>query len=472
MKFDLCCKTGALTGLRATVMGLGHHGGGAASARFLASRGARVTVTDLRPEAELAESTAELRGLGIRYVLGRHEEADFLEPDLVVKNPAVPLTSPYLKLSRSRSIPIETDVSLFLRFSANPILAVTGSKGKSTAASAIHHVLRTSLPSSRLGGNITVSPLTFIEDLAPGDPVVLELSSWQLGDLEGSGLLKPRISLITVLLPDHMNRYAGMEDYVRDKQVVYRGQGPGDHAIFNRDDPLQRRFAGETKAEAWHFSANPLPAEIQGAWLEERGGLCRIHGREQVILREPIKILGRHNRMNLLAAGLALTLYGVPAEETARGLQDFRGIEHRLEYFAERRGIRCYNDSAATIPEATAAAIRSVPFPVHLILGGTDKNIDFTPLRKVLHLPESIALLAGTGTDKLLPLVRETGVCFGGPFDTLAEAVDFTLKNARPGSSVLFSPACTSFGMFRDEFERGRLFKETLLGRLGPGRRG
>ena len=177
----------ATPGLRVTVMGLGVHGGGLASALFFARRGAEVTVTDLRGPDALAPSIERLAGLPVRYVLGRHDVADFESADLVIKNPAVPTGSPFLAAARDRAVPVETDVSVFLSLARCPVIAVTGTKGKSTTASAIHHGLLRASPRARLGGNITVSPLEFLDDLAPTDPVVLELSSWQLGDLGGPG---------------------------------------------------------------------------------------------------------------------------------------------------------------------------------------------------------------------------------------------------------------------------------------------
>ena len=447
-------------------MGLGLHGGGLTTALYFARHGARVTVTDNRKNPEVfASILPRLEQAGIRTVLGRHEQRDFIQTDLIIKNPAVPSSSPFLQVAAERGLPIETDLSVFLQLSSNPLIAITGSKGKSTTATAVHSCLLSEYPGARLGGNIAVSPLTFLDQIDPSSPVVLELSSWQLGDLGGKRLLAPKISLVTVLLPDHMNRYSGMEEYVEDKKVIFGDQAAGDIAIFNADDPLQRGFPDETEAKAYTFSSARLPAGLEGAWLESGGGRCRIHGGESVILRESLKLLGEHNRMNLLAAGLALALYGVPPEAAAEGLSGFGGVEHRLECFAETGGIRFYDDSTATIPHATALAVRSVPPPVNLIAGGTDKNIDFSPLREILPIPESIALLAGSGTEKMLPLLEEMDVPYGGPFDGLAAAVDFALGRAAPGSSVLFSPGCTSFGMFQNEFERGRRFKEAVLGR-------
>ena len=440
------------------------NGGGLASAVFFASRGARVTVTDLKSREELEVPLEELKCFSIRYVLGKHEKKDFSSSDLIMKNPAVPQDSPFLEFGRSRGIPIESDISLFLRRTSSPILAVTGSKGKSTTASAIYHVLKKSYPDCRLGGNITVSPLMFPEELSPDTPVVLELSSWQLGDIRGKGILKPLISLTTVLLPDHMNRYSGMDEYIEDKKLIFQDQNREDFALFNRDDPLQKDFPKATKARSFFFSSEALPDGREGAWLEKGGaGKIRINGIEDEIFGRRLLVLGEHNRTNLLAAGLALALYGIKPGEIRAGLSSFPGIEHRLEFFAEINGIRFYNDSAATIPHATSWALRALPLPIHLITGGTDKNIDFSPLEEVVTIPDRIILLEGSGTDKIISILKSLNVPYEGPFDNLAEAVSRSYEGSSPGSSVLFSPACTSFGMFRNEFERGRQFKETVM---------
>jgi UDP-N-acetylmuramoylalanine--D-glutamate ligase len=460
-------KVEDLRGLRATVMGLGLHGGGLASARFLAESGADVTVTDMKDEAALANSVAALEGLPIRYVLGRHELEDFSEADLVVKNPAVRPDSPFLVAAKA----VETDISLFLRFSSSPLIAVTGSKGKSSVSSAIHHVLASTGRRAFLGGNITVSPLTFLGLCGPGTPVVLELSSWQLADLKGLEVLKPRVAVITSIMPDHMNRYSSMEDYVADKRLIYADQGPGSYTLCNADDGWGVSFASETRGDVlWYSDAH---AGLPGAWIEAstaRRGLFSPSG-DPAIAEEivPARILvpGEHQRKNMLAAALACRCFGLDAASVSAAIASFPGVEHRLELFAEKDGIAWYNDSAATIPQAVGAALSSFPRPVVLITGGTDKNIDFNPFRSVYAKAKKLVLLSGTGTDKLLPILIQEGVPFLGPFDDLRKAVAEAASVARAGEIVLLSPGCASFGMFVHEFDRGRKFKETVLDYLG-----
>jgi len=456
----------SIPGMKVTVMGLGISGGGVASALFFARHGAQVTVTDLRPERILRESMAQLREYPVRYVLERHDDADFAHADLVIKNPAVAPSSSFLQSARERGVAVETDLSVFLSIARNPILAVTGSKGKSTTASAIAFGLSRVFPGTRLGGNITVSPLAFLDELEPRLPVVLELSSWQLGDLKGRGLLRPAVSAFTVILPDHLDKYPGMAEYVADKRVLFQEQLPEQHAVFNLDDPWQKDFPRETRARALFYSHSPLAEELQGAWLENERGMARIAGNRaarEILASTPLQ--GLHNRMNLLCAGLALQLFGIKSQVVRKALAEFPGVEHRLELFLEWHGVRFFNDSAATIPHATMQALRSLPSPVVLITGGTDKNIDFAPLAEVARLPRAIVLLQGTGTEKIRSVLDSLGVAYEGPFATLEDAVKTGMARASQcgaGSSILFSPGCTSFGMFLNEFDRGRKFKETV----------
>ncbi len=444
----------SLAGLRVTVMGLGLHGGGLASALFFARRGATVTVTDLKDAAALGASLEQLRGA--RTVLGRHDEVDFAQADLVIKNPGVRPSSPFLQVARRHGVPIETDISVFLRCAGNPILAVTGTKGKSTTAAAIHHVLAAARPAARLGGNITVSPLAFVDELDPAAPVVLELSSWQLGDLRGKGLLDPDVSLVTNLLPDHMNAYASMAEYVADKKVIFEGQSAAHAAVLNGDDPLQAGFAGETRARCFAFAR--ARAARRGGWLEGERGIVDVAGEREVVL-EQTRLDGEHNRLNLLAAAVALRIFGVDAAVICDRLAGFAGLEHRLELCREKNGVRFYNDSAATMPHATIEALRALSGPVLLIAGGTDKNIDFAPLVEEAGRAAAVYLLQGTATEKLRALLDAAALGYRGPYASLEAVVAAAAADAQPGAAVLFSPGCASFGMFDNEFDRGRRFK-------------
>jgi UDP-N-acetylmuramoylalanine--D-glutamate ligase len=452
--------------MKVTVMGLGLNGGGLASARYFARHGARVTVTDLRTPELLKDSIEQLSGLPVRYVLEKHEEQDFTTADLVIKNPAVAPTSRFLEAARSHSVPIETDLSIFFSIVKNPVIGVTGSKGKSTTASAIAFGLGRVDSATVLAGNITVSPLDFVDGMSPRSPVVLELSSWQLGDLRGRGLLRPAISAFTVILPDHLDRYNGMGDYIADKKVIFQEQERDQKAVFNLDDPWQREFPRETRAQPFFYSASDLPDGLRGAWLEGEKGIVRLSAAEEKTILSGKRLPGAHNAVNLLCAGLVLGIYGVKADVARKALSEFPGVEHRLEMFRQWRQLRFYNDSAATIPQATVQAIKSVEPPVVLIMGGSDKNMDFSPFAEVARAPRALVLLAGSGTEKIRSLLDKEGVAYKGPFGDLASAVDTAITAAGGGeepAAVLFSPGCTSFGMFRNEFDRGARFKQTVL---------
>ena len=448
-----------ISGMKVTVMGLGLNGGGMASARFFASKGAEVTVTDLRTEDILAPSMEKLKDCNIRYVLGRHDINDFKNADLVIKNPAVRKTSEFLEAAEI----IETDLSVFLRLCRdNKIIAVTGSKGKSTTVSAIYHTLKTFNSRAKLGGNITTSPLSFIDDIEKDDPVVLELSSWQLADLKNKNLLHPDIAVITNILPDHQNSYSSMDEYVEDKKLIYRDQNRDQITLCPFDDAYGESFYTETEAEGIYFSASPLPEKIKGAYLDkEKNGYFRDRSTVR-ILDNNLTLKGEHNRLNLLAAASSLYLFGVPADTIISTLSEFRGIPDRMEYIAEKNGICFYNDTTATIPEAVIAAASSFRKKIRLISGGTDKELDFEVLGNLKNKTEMIYLLEGTATDKMIPVLEKNSIKYKGPYCSLEKAFSNALADASEGENIIMSPGCASFGMFKNEFERGEKFRQLV----------
>lgn len=441
-------------------MGLGLHGGGAASARFFAAAEARVTVTDLRDASVLKDSIGLLDGLDIEYVLGRHRFEDFESADIVIKNPGVPRDSQYLK----RAQRVETDISVFLDFVKNPLVAVTGSKGKSTTASAVHFVLEALHSEAYLGGNITVSPLTFLPEILekPQAPVILELSSWQLADLRECASFRPRIAVITNILADHQNYYGSLDEYAADKAVVFKNQGAADFTVLNYDDDFGRVFGRNTKASIIYVSSKPLPDGIRGGWLRDRRGFYGDNGKVYDLIPEKIRLQGEHNRKNLLFAAVVLHLLGIDPAASNGLIGTFAGIPHRLEFLGTYHGVEFYNDSAATIPEATREAVRSFKIPVHLLCGGTDKNCDIDVFTDFARVPKTITLLDGTATERIMSLLKHLNREYRGPYNNLKDAFDSICAAADPGDIVLFSPGCASFGMFLNEFDRGNRFKDLL----------
>ncbi|TVR90427.1 MAG: UDP-N-acetylmuramoyl-L-alanine--D-glutamate ligase [Spirochaetaceae bacterium] len=465
-------------GARVTIMGLGLHGGGAATVRYLHSQGAELTVTDLRSPEELRPSIEALSGLPLRYVLGRHDSSDFRDADFVVKNPGVPRSSAYLQDARR----IETDISLFLRVRTNPLLCVTGTKGKSTTATALHHVLLQSYSDAALGGNITVSPLAFIDTLPEAAPVVLELSSFQLGDLEFAGaieLLQPEVSVLTAIMPDHLNYYSDMDAYLHDKELLLTATPPEAWTVAACGTNYLERFVPKTtsrlcvaQAPSPRTSQPPTSQPPAGTFLRQAEAHCYLdkeHGYLQQGEQVPEMILhssplaGEHARSNLLAAGAAARLFGVSAALTAKALGSFPGVAHRMEYITEIRGVRYFNDSAATIAEAAVAAVKAFSVPVHLIAGGSDKQLSPAAFSEIGEAAAAVYLLAGSASDAIQQQLVAGHTPVYGPFETLRKALDAASQTAQPGDVVILSPGCASFGMFLNEFDRGNTFRAMVL---------
>ena len=349
-------------------MGLGLNGGGEAAVRFFLNKGAFVTVTDMKTEEQLKATVDKLnadKNLAhnhLTYHLGEHRLEDFETADCVIKNPGVKFEgNKYLAAARA----IETDLSIFLRFTDSPVIAVTGSKGKSSTVSAIYYGLSQAGYTTFLGGNITVSPLTFFDEVSSDTPVVIEFSSWQLADLRGRGVLRPHIAIITKIVPDHQNWYGNMEDYVADKRLIYADQTKGDYSLFDSDE-WGDRFAGETKATVLRYGK-------KAKWSLELGELL---------------VPGEHMKTNAQNAATVMHLMGIPDERIKDILQHWPGIDHRLQYFHSWKNstgtttVKFYNDSCATVPEAAAAATQAFGKPVILMTGGTDKGLELTPLIK------------------------------------------------------------------------------------------
>lgn len=461
-----------LTGKKVTVMGLGLHGGGLSTVRFLLRHGARVSVTDLKTETELESTLNKLEGLPLTYTLGRHREKDFTEADLIIQNPAVPAGSPFLRIARTLGKRIENDISLFLSYipPSQPLLAVTGSKGKSTVVSFLHSVLSLSDPETALGGNIKRSPLDFPDDLKPETPVILELSSWQLALLKNRPpLLRPRIALITNIFHDHQNRYKNFQDYIEDKEQIFLHQplrSPEGHPCYSlfRADPRGEDFARKAPAPSVLFHPRPftpVPGQISARPDADGGTFFDGTASHRLFYNRDLRVPGEAFRQDALIAGAVAFLFGSPLPLIRKGIGNFKGLPHRLEYAGTARGVDGYNDTAATIPDAVLSALSAFNKPLHLICGGTDKNLRFEAFDQVFKNQQlrSVTLLAGSATEKLLPRLQKTGLPRFGPFASMRVAVETALQNTRPGEILLLSPGCASFEHFAHEFDRGEQFK-------------
>lgn len=461
-----------------TIMGLGLHGGGVASAEFFANCGAGVTVTDMKTEAQLQPSLEKLaRFKNIRYVLGKHELSDFETADIVIKNPGVKSEgNPFLAAAKK----IESDISIFCQLSSAPIIAVTGSKGKSSTVSAIHYGLQKAGCNSFLGGNITVSPLTFLDRLTSTTPVVLELSSWQLSDLKHCTAFKPHIAVITPIVPDHQNWYHNMQEYVADKKIIYKNQTCNDYTVCNADDEWGHSCAAETAAQVCYYGAASnillVHPDTPCVYFDDEltGYYC--DGKRRIkLLPAKTHMLTFPQKQNLLNASLVLMLHGIPAEIIPAIMQEYKGLEHRLEFFYEANQVQFFNDTTATVPEATISALHAFNgkdyTPPILIAGGTNKNLHFEKLGQEARSAAAVFLLAGTATELLQTELTKNNVSFHGPYASLQELLSalkvFLEKHnyaavQNKKCPVIFSPAAASFGMFAHEFDRGNKFKELV----------
>jgi UDP-N-acetylmuramoylalanine--D-glutamate ligase len=450
---------------RITIMGLGFFGGTIGLARYLVSQGAHVTVTDLKSVHELQDSLAALEGLPVHFVLGGHERTDFTDVDMVFASPAVREDSPYLVAARSCGVPIDTEMNLFMRLCRGSIIGVTGSNGKTTTTSLIGAILRMAYPRTRVGGNIGRSLLPELASIEPGDPVVLELSSFQLEDLAVVGR-SPHIALLLNLSPNHLDRHGSMEQYLAAKMQIFAYQGPEDVALLNADDPRLQPLVGGLPSRCRFFSCDRVVDD--GACLDGDCLLVAHSGtRSEVCRLQDITLLGRHNVANVLAAVAAADAWGVPLAMMRAAIRAFTGVEHRLERVRDRAGVRFYNDSIATSPTATLAALAAIQQPIWLIAGGYDKGISFQTLGEGITQGVKGVCLIGTTAQQIaraIEAARRPGRDL--PIITfcrdLPDAVRVAADAAIPGDVVLLSPACASYDQFRNFVERGRLFKQLV----------
>jgi UDP-N-acetylmuramoylalanine--D-glutamate ligase len=444
------------------IMGLGHHGGGIGAANYFIEKGCRVTITDLKGKEELWGSMRRLTPApDVRFVLGRHEFSDFENADLVVKNPAVPSGSVYLAAARSHGVPVDSDIGIFLdlvKTRTDNIVGITGTKGKSTTSALIHAVFRKKFPDTVLCGNITVSVFDVLDRVVRNTYLVMELSSFQLGDIRNKRT-SPRIGVFTSFMEDHLNRYRGMNDYFCDKAVLYEWQRPKDVLVYNRDGMLSGLVRPNRGVKVYTFGMSP-DFQGPGAYLEN-GVVCMrlTKSMRKIVDCARVRLVGEHNRYNVLAAVCAASAEGVPPEEIADAIESFVGLEHRLEWVGEKNGVSFYNDSASTNPAAAQAAIRSFSGPVTLIAGGSDKKLGLSAF--ALDIRDRVArlvLLDGSGTRRLQ---EEAGI-EGCVFTDFEAAVRHAFEETAPGGVVLLSPGFASFGMFENEFHRGAEFKRIV----------
>ncbi|MEQ8330459.1 MAG: UDP-N-acetylmuramoyl-L-alanine--D-glutamate ligase [Longimicrobiales bacterium] len=444
----------ALEGRKVAVLGLG--ASGRAAARLALSEGGEVYVSDLRADAQTADGGAELRALGADVEWGAHDVDRVARADLVVVSPGIPPHAPVLRALSDRGLGWISEPELAVRFFRGPLIAVTGTNGKTTTSVMIAHLLQEAGQAAALGGNVGGGLAPAASALALMEPApawyVLELSSFQLGAIQ---TLRPDLGVVTNLSPDHLDYYETVEDYYGDKARLFDNADERCRWVLPYGDAEVAALAGDAPGTRYYVADEPVAGAH--AWVDAGVLTVAVDGEpEPLVPTDEVPLLGRHNHRNALVAALVARLAGATPDALARGLRTARALPHRLEPVLERRGILWVNDSKATNVAATASALGSLERPVVLLLGGKDKAEDFRRLRPALANVRAAVTYGAAGPrladalDGAVDLVPVEG--------TFDQAVQAAADRARPGDIVLLSPACSSFDMFDNYEERGRRF--------------
>ena len=446
---------------RALVVGLGKSG--MAAALFLKQHGARVTVSDTRSAKELASQIPALLEAGIMVESGGHGLLTFRRQDLLVVSPGVPLDTPEVAQALALGLPVIGELELASRFLAGKIVAITGSNGKTTTTTLIGRIFAEAGLPALVGGNIGLPVIELVAQSTPESWDILEVSSFQLETVEQ---FKPRIALVLNITPDHLDRHKTFERYAAAKARITSAQTADDFLILNADDKATQMVAAKTRAQIYWFSSTRQIK--QGAFLKGEiiFFLPREGGKtEPVMPVADITLKGAHNIENVLAAVCAARLAGIPSESIRASVAAFRAVEHRLELVRTVAGVDFYNDSKATNVDATLKALASFPRGIHLILGGKDKDSDYTQLAPLLNERAEAVYLIGTAAEKIereLAGVVKMDKTKIHKSDTLSSAVQSAAAAARSGDVVLLAPACSSFDQFDNYEHRGRVFRELV----------
>ena len=445
-----------IKGKKVLVVGLGKSG--LAAALFLRRRGAQVTVSDVRSAEALAKESPALIEAGIMVESGGHGLLTFRRQDLIVVSPGVPLDTPELAQVKHFGLPVIGELELAARFLKGHALAVTGSNGKTTTTTLLGEILKAGGLPTLVGGNIGLPVVALIDESTEDTWSVLEVSSFQL---ETTVQFHPEIAVILNITPDHLDRHGSFENYCAAKERIFAAQTAGDFLVLNADNTPCAAAAARSAAKVYWFSVeHPVP---QGAWLEQGSVVYRAAEdapTEHVMPLRGIPLKGSHNIENVLAAVVAARLAGVPAEIIRHAVESFQAVEHRLEYVVTHNGVQFYNDSKATNVDATAKAIAAFSGGIHLILGGKDKNSDYTLLSDLLRERVSAVYTIGSAAAKIESHLR--GVVSIYSCETLDKAVASAAAAARPGEVVLLAPACSSFDQFENYEQRGKVFKQLV----------
>ncbi len=446
-----------LSGKKIVVVGLGVSGLG--TARYLAAHGARVVVSEINPEKALdPDRVREIRNLGILLEAGGHDRRSFLSADMVVISPGVPHDMEPLPSARAKGIPVTGELELAARLIDTPMIAVTGTNGKTTVTTAFRNFLESAGFNIFMGGNIGSPLIEYAAAENRVDYAVVEVSSFQLDTVES---FSPLLSIILNISPDHLDRYYNFEAYVRSKLRIFSKQKAGQHVILNDDDERLADAEPPSGVSVWRYGFDKKKG--RHAYIHQKEMLLCLNGEKTDRFNiESYHLPGKHNLENLMAVALGSRILGVDTAVIQKGINNLKGLPNRLEYIGEVRGVSFYNDSKATNVDAAVRALSGLDQPVILIAGGRHKGSDYAPLvrasenkvKKVILLGESKGLLAQSFKKKVSFLEAEN----------MEKAVSLAFSSADLGDAVLLAPACSSFDMFSDYAHRGDIFKKAVKG--------
>jgi UDP-N-acetylmuramoylalanine--D-glutamate ligase len=447
-----------LNNKRVLVVGLGKSG--VASALFLKAHGARVSVSDTKSGDELRKEIPALLDHGITVETGGHGERTFREQDLIVVSPGVPGEAPLLQQARSLGEVVIGEIELAAQFLPGPIVAITGSNGKTTTTTLVGEILAAGGLPTLVGGNIGTPAISLVERAKPKTVIVLEVSSFQLETIQ---TFRPKIAVVLNVTPDHLDRHRTLDAYVNAKARIFENQTAQDFAVLNGEDAISAGMASRTRAKVFWFS--PQKEVKQGAWVHDGNILFRdgtgLHkaAQREIMQVAEIPLKGAHNLENVLAAVCAAALMGCAPDKIRQTVRDFKAVEHRLEYVATIGGVDYYNDSKATNVDATIKAVESFPGNIHLILGGKDKGSDYSVLNELLRQRVKRVYTIGAAAAKIESQIKNAEVMHA---ETLEHALQEASAVAQSGDVVLLAPACASFDQFKSYEHRGQVFKEIV----------
>ncbi|MCI0421901.1 MAG: UDP-N-acetylmuramoyl-L-alanine--D-glutamate ligase [Acidobacteria bacterium] len=443
-----------LTGKEIVIVGMARSG--LAAAEFLWKRGARVTVSDNRPAAVLESEARILADRQIRYETGGHSWELFGAADLIVVSPGVPLSLPILRQATLAGREIISEIELASRFLKGKVIAITGTNGKTTTTALTGEILRTAGFHVQVGGNIGTPLISLVDSSTPETWSVVELSSFQL---EAVPTFRPDIAVILNLTPDHLDRYASFEAYAQAKLKIFQNQIASDFAVVNQEDASLQKAAENLHSQVFWFSGS----RKVGRGTHAGGGDLIFEskrGSEVVMACNEVPLKGQHNIENVAAAITSARLAGVQSLDIAKGVRNFKGVEHRLEPVAEINGVRFFNDSKATNVDATIKALEAFDSGIILILGGRDKGGDFRVLGRLIQGRVKSLVLLGEASEKIRAQLE--GVAPMSQAGSMEQAVELAFQQAEAGNTVLLAPACASFDMFQNYEHRGREFKAAV----------